>query len=190
LLRELPTEEVKMHVSLRREVVVLIGVCAALGCESGRDPRAGSPVADAGSARHAASPHLRALTGVSHLPVPVDFQALNAAVSRHYPAELAAHRVAGDVLVDVTVDEHGQVQNVSVATPRPSSQGNVHRAVIVEHVPGTNSTIERELTPRYDPRFGPAAVAALRETPFLPALRDGRAVPYTLRMTLHFDPPA
>ena len=172
-------------------LVVLTAAGFAFGCERGRDTRAGSPVADdAGAARHAASPHLRALTGVSHLPVPRDLDALNAAVRRHYPADLLTQRVGGDVLVDVAVDAEGLVQNVAVATPRAARPGDVHRAVVLEPVPGTNSTIERELTPRYDARFGPAAAAALRETRFLPALRDGRAVPYTLRMTLHFDPAA
>jgi outer membrane biosynthesis protein TonB len=126
---------------------------------------------------------------ISHMPRPADGSAFQAAMIRHYPADLLAHRVTGDVLLDVSLDEHGVVRHVAVATPPRTSAGKVHRALLVDRVPGANSTTTREYDPTYDPRFAPAALAAMRETRFLPALRGGRPVPFTFRMSLRFSPP-
>jgi hypothetical protein len=61
--------------------------------------------------------------------------------------------------------------------------------VVLQKVPGTRQVVERELNATYDPAFGPAAQAALKEVRFLPAIRHGAPVPYTMRMTVEFTDP-
>jgi hypothetical protein len=137
--------------------------------------------------RRIASPKLQELTGLTHLPLPADDALLGASLRRHYPRDLITQRIRASVLVDVRLDERGIVQDVRAVSPvsLPNS-ADEHRMVVRERVNG--QVVEREVTPTYDFRFGPAAEAALREVRFLPALRDGRAVPHTLRMTVEFSP--
>lgn len=169
---------------------LLLVVVATTACTSDRGTAEQTPVAaDPAAIRQPAPAHLRALTGMSHMPVPADRDAFRASVLRHYPQDLLRDGVSGDVLLDVSLDEHGAVRDVAPASPPRAMPGDVHRAVLIDHGPGTNSTTERELVTSYDPRFTDAAIAAVRETRFLPALRAGQPVPYTVRMTLRFSPP-
>lgn len=162
------------------------------GCGDGAaEEERASPLSASKSAvrdRRIASAPLQELTGLSHLPSPADDAAIGASLRRHYPRDLLAQRIRGSVLVDIRLDDRGIVQDVH-AVPRPSlpSPADEPRMVVRERVNG--QIVEREVMLKYDPRFNPAAEAALRNVRVLPALRDGRAVPFTLRMTVEFSPP-
>jgi outer membrane biosynthesis protein TonB len=134
-------------------------------------------------AEHRMTPEqVRQMTGVDRLPQVVDQSAFRTRINRAYPAELRAQRVAGSALVDVLVDEAGRVAS---ATPvnRPAGMRAV---LILEEEDGS----QRHITPKDHPAFQAAAVSALRDIAFSPAMRDGQPVPFTLRMTVTFDPPA
>lgn len=162
------------------------------GCGDGAaEAERASPLSASKSAAHdrrVASAQLQELTGLSHLPSPADEGAIGASLRRHYPRDLLAQRVRGSVLVDIRLDDRGIVQDVQAvqraSLPNPADEA---RMVVRERVNG--EVVEREVSLNYDSRFGPAAEAALRNVRFLPALRDGRAVPFTLRMTVEFSPP-
>ena len=131
---------------------------------------------------------LRQLTGVSELPRPLDRQAFLRAVARYYPAELRSHGERALVLVDASIDASGVVTNVEVVQP---PAGDVqHRAVILsrDSVTGNETRRARASGGAYHPAFGPAAQAALREMRFTPAMRDGTAVPFRMRMSVEFTP--
>jgi outer membrane biosynthesis protein TonB len=124
---------------------------------------------------------IRRTTGVDRLPQVVDKAAFAASLQRHYPTDLRAERASGSALVDVLVDEAGRVASVT-AIDRPAGMRSV---LILEEKDGS----QRRLIPNDNPAFQTAAAAALREVRFSPAVRDGLAVPYTMRMTVSFDPP-
>jgi outer membrane biosynthesis protein TonB len=131
---------------------------------------------------------LRQMADVSELPRPVDKAALLRAVARHYPAELRSRAERALVLVDASIDATGEVTNVEVVQP---PAGDVHhRAVIVSRDPATGHETQRTLAGggAYDPAFGAAAQAAVREVRFTPAMRDGVAVPFRMRMSVEFTP--
>ena len=135
------------------------------------------------------SAEILAHAGLSAFPTPADPAALHRSMREHYPAELLDEGRRGSVLVDLALDEQGVVRGVEVVTP-PEPDARV-KAVLVEPDPRTGGTRERVVQPRYDAAFGPAARAALKDARFTPALgRDGKPVPYTLRMTVEFAPPA
>lgn len=162
---------------------LLLGTLTACTGDSGEQARA-TPIQPSPEAagRRAASPEMRSRTGLSHLPAPTDERALAASLKRHYPASLREQRVAGSALVDVHVSSSGRVEAVDVV-PRPSAADHpTHRAVLRD----PDGTTVLELADR--PEFGAAAQAALRETRFQPALKDGKPVPYTVRMTVEFNP--
>jgi hypothetical protein len=166
----------------------LCAVLAAAGAGCGADERVG---VSAAAERRPVSEQLAKYTGLSHLPVEEDRAAFNASIRRHYPAEMLRAGRGGDVLVDVRMDESGRVLDVDVVEERRTTVGSAdeHRIVVVDKAPGSNTEVQREVRLNYDPdTFGPAAEAALREVRFRPALRDGKPVPYTLRMTVRFDP--
>jgi outer membrane biosynthesis protein TonB len=123
---------------------------------------------------------LRRTAGVDRLPAFADTDALRGAMRRHHPPALREAGIGGSVLADVDIDAHGTVQSVAIV-PRPAG---VRASMVLQAADGT----ERIVHPADDPAFGPAAEAALREMRFIPALRDGRPVPFTLRMTIRFDP--
>jgi outer membrane biosynthesis protein TonB len=131
---------------------------------------------------------LREMTGVSALPRPVDKTAMLEAVKRHYPVELRGRAERALVLVDASIDANGTITDVEVVQ---APAGDVHhRAVVVTRDPVTGSETQRTLSGggAYDPAFGPAAQAAVREVRFTPALRDGQAVPFRMRMSVEFTP--
>ena len=131
---------------------------------------------------------LRAMTGVSELPRPADRAALLRAIARHYPAELRSRAERALILVDASIDSTGEVTNVEVVQP---PAGDVHhRAIILSRDPATGKGTQRTLAGGgpYDPAFGPAAQAAVREVRFTPAMRDGTAVPFRMRMSVEFTP--
>ena len=135
------------------------------------------------SGRRPLPPGLRSHTGLSHLPEPASRAEFNASLKRHYPARFRAQRVSGTTLVDVHVDARGRVHAVEVIhRPSPSHQD---LTAVLRDEDGS-----RVLKVNDQPEFGAAAQAAIRETRFLPALRDGEPVPYKRRMTVQFDPPA
>lgn len=159
--------------------ILLAGACSEASPDDVRsDPLSPAPSA---AGRRALSPEMRAHTGLSHLPEAADTEAFTASLRRHYPAQLRARGVSGATLVDVYVNAEGRVLDVDVV-PRPAT--SAHRALLQDG--GTSRVMD--FTDR--PEFGPAAQAAIRETRFLPGLKDGKPVPYKLRMTVLFTPPA
>ncbi|MBD0318938.1 MAG: TonB family protein [Gemmatimonadetes bacterium] len=170
---------------MARGHLVLIGALLAGACSDA--PGAGSRDAPfdpspTTTARRAVSPEMRAHTGLSHLPEPSNTAELAALLKRHYPAQLRAQRIAGSALLDVHVDAEGRVVDVDVVK-RPGTAGHqTHRAVLEDRT-GTHVL---EINDR--PEFGAAAQAALRQTRFQPALRDGKPVAYKVRMTVQFAP--
>jgi outer membrane biosynthesis protein TonB len=125
---------------------------------------------------------LRQTTGVDRLPAPADRKAFMASIASHYPAVFRSAGIEGSALVDVAIDEGGSVYSVQIIQ-RPLAP----RTIMVLRKPdGT----ERRVTPRDDPAFGEAAAAALKGVKFEPAMRDGQPVPFTMRMTVNFDPSA
>ncbi len=128
---------------------------------------------------------LRAMAGVSQLPKPADKAAFLAAVNRHYPNKLRAAGRTGFVLLDVTIDETGGVQKVVVV---PTPPGPVHHAVLIRRDASGREVQEPMADGESDSEFGPPAEAALREVRFTPAVRDGVAVPFTMRMSIQFKP--
>lgn len=171
----------------------VVGAAALLmlstaGCEP---PGGSGAMAGGAPSRPAASELVSASTGLSHLPLPERPAALAASLRRHYPAALRESGRGASVLVDVRVDETGRVLDVGVVDNRDKVRNGGARMVLLDQVPGSNLRVEREAQVTYDPvRFGAAARAAVREVRFRPALRDGKAVPYTLRMTVTFTPPS
>lgn len=127
---------------------------------------------------NAPSRELRNHTGLSALPQIQDRAAFVASLKRHDPG------LSGTLLVDVTIDENGAVQKVAAA---PRDPANRARAVLVDRFPD-GKTVERPLVVRNNPALLPAAQKVMREVRFTPAERDGKPVPYTLRMTLGFQP--
>jgi hypothetical protein len=126
------------------------------------------------------SSELKARTGLSAVPQIRDRAQFMSMLKRHDPG------LGGTILIDVSVDENGVVQNVSAVPPQISSRA---RAVFIDRSP-TGRVVEHSLPIRNNPELLPAAQAALREVRFTPAERDGRAVPFKLRMTLGFDSPS
>lgn len=122
---------------------------------------------------------LRRMTGVDRLPVFADAEALRRSMARHHPQDLREAGIGGSVLADVRIGAQGGVESVTIV-PRPA---NLRAAMVLQEADGT----ERILHPTDDPALGPAAEAALMETRFTPALRDGVPVPFTLRMTVEFS---
>lgn len=172
--------------SLSRVLAILMIAAATSGCGTDRDAPAGAT--DAVALREAASDQASKASGLSHLPRPENFNALRRSLARNYPREFIGVRPSTSVLVDVMLDERGFVKDVAVVD-RPAQMPDVQVALI-DKVPGSNLEVVREYPTTYDASFGPAAVAALKEVRFHPALRDGRPVPFTLRMSVEFTSPA
>ena len=177
----------------RQTLAMAIGLLLLAGCrDADGGGRATLATGADGGVRRAASPMVQQAAGVTHLPLPIDEEAFNASLRRHYPAELRAQGRGGAVLADVRLDARGIVRGVEILTTRASTAAgeagdDEHRVVLLDERDGR--AIEREAQLAYDPAFAEAARAVLQEARFLPALRDGRAVPFTLRMTVSFDPP-
>ena len=125
---------------------------------------------------------VRQVTGVDRLPEVVDPAALRASISQSYPEALRSEAVSGSALVDVTIDPRGGVESVT-AISRP---GGIRSTMILENKDGTR----RKVSLNDHPAFQAAAESAIRGIRFTPATRDGQAVPYTLRRTVTFEPPA
>jgi hypothetical protein len=158
------------------------------GCGDGRSVPAGAD-AVALQGRPAASAAVQEMAGVSHLPVPVDFTDMRRSLARHYPRQFVGVRPRTSVLLDVRVDEKGFVREVAVVD-RPAGADEQVKVVVLDRVPGSNTRVAREVESTYDPSFGPAAQAAIKDVRFRPALRDGKPVPFTVRMTVEFTSPA
>lgn len=129
--------------------------------------------------------------GLSRIPHVKNPERSAAIQRRHYPPALLARGIGGSALVDVSLDERGAVRDVRpVAIPAETSGSDVrHRAAIRKRVPGSNRVVEREIDLNYDnAAFGAAARATVRDWQYEPAMRDGRPVPFTFRMTVSFTP--
>jgi outer membrane biosynthesis protein TonB len=173
-----------MHGRISRRFV-RVGLLSILcACSNDAGSTEGPPIVSSNrSTGHRMTPEqLRQMTGVDRLPVPVDRGALMASVASHYPPPMRSAGVGGSALVDVTIDEQGLVSAVELVQ-RPLGPRTI---MVLREANGT----ERRVAPHDDPAFGAAAQAALRPVRFTPAVRDGRPVPYTMRMTINFDPPA
>ncbi|HEV3049463.1 MAG TPA: hypothetical protein VGX50_04105 [Longimicrobium sp.] len=171
--------------SFPRVFTILTLAVAVSACENGRDASATGAAAVAASTP--ASEQARLASGLSHLPRPANLEAFNQSLARHYPRELIGVRPSSSVLVDVTINKNGFVENVAVVD-RPAAPTS--RAVLIDRQPGSNTEVTREAATVYDNRFGPAAVAAVKEARFHPARRDGEPVPFTIRMSVEFTSPA
>jgi outer membrane biosynthesis protein TonB len=156
----------------------LLGACG----DSGRGAQPTVPDRQLVEEHRMTPEQVRQLTGVDRLPEAIDKAAFKASIERHYPAELLPDGTSGSALVDVLVDAGGRVAS---ATPIDRPAG-MHAVMILEQKDGT----QRRITPNDHPAFQAAAASALREVRFSPAIRDGQPVPFTLRMTVTFDPPA
>jgi outer membrane biosynthesis protein TonB len=134
-------------------------------------------------AEHRMTPEqVRQMTGVDRLPHVLDQTAFAARIEGAYPAELRAEGVAGSALVDVLIDEGGRVASV-IPIDRPAG---MRALLILEGEDGS----QRRVTPEDHPAFQKAAASALRDVRFSPAIRDGQPVPFTMRMTVNFEPSA
>jgi hypothetical protein len=170
---------------LLRVSTVLALAAAASACGNERDASATGTVAVTASTP--ASEQARLASGLSHIPRPANLEAFNRSLARHYPREFIGVRPSSSVLVDVTINKKGFVENVAVVD-RPAV--TTSKAVLIDRVPGSNTEVIREAATVYDTRFGPAAVAAVKEARFHPARRDGQPVPFTIRMSVEFTSPA
>ncbi|HEX8453609.1 MAG TPA: energy transducer TonB [Longimicrobium sp.] len=168
------------HVKWLLCIILVAAACTEAHPGDARDTPLDPSPSTAG--RRALSPEVQAHTGLSHLPEPVDQAELAARLRKHYPGELRAQGVSGSALLDVHVDAQGNVGEVDIVSRPIGPEHPTHRAVLQEQ----GGTRVLELNDR--PEFGAAAQAALRETRFQPALKNGKAVPYKLRMTVQFDP--
>lgn len=168
---------------------MLAGALAACDARSGAG--GGEPVAIAGkSAPVPASRALQRATGLTQIPRPRDPGHLTELLDQHYPRPLRDAGRVGAVLLDVQVDETGMVRGAQPVTPPPLPAGSRIRAVAQVTDPRTGKMVEEELPNDYDMAFAPAAQKALLASRFTPAIRDGQAVPYTVRMTVRFGQPA
>jgi outer membrane biosynthesis protein TonB len=157
---------------------------AIVSCGSERQDRV--TAADAVRVRAPASEQARAASGLSHLPRPESSDAFGRSLAKHYPRELVGVRPSTSVLVDVSLDASGRVQDVAVVDPPAVTTSS---AALIEG--GSNGDVVRAMPATvYDPAFGPAAVAALKEVRFHPARRKGQAVPFTVRMSVEFTSPS
>jgi len=127
---------------------------------------------------------LRQIAGVDVLPRILNAPELAESMKRHYPAALRGQGRAGSVLVDVSIDEQGSVTDVT-ALPAPTLQAHGLKG----SRPDLASLPAEAATPSSTAQFGGAAKAALGTARFSPAQRDGKPVPFTLRMTVRFSDP-
>lgn len=164
-------------------VVAILPLALLAGC-SDADPGSQLTVSDRSvvSEHRMTADQVRQMTGVDRLPEVVDKAALRASINKSYPEALRSEAVSGSALVDVAIDPQGSVESVT-AIPRP---GGIRSTMILENKDGT----QRKVSLNDHPAFQAAAESAIKGVQFTPAMRDGQAVPYTLRMTVTFDPPA
>jgi len=149
---------------------------------SGRDDS--GPTQPPGAAVHQMTPAaLRHIAGVDALPRLLNAPELAESMKRHYPAALRGQGTAGSVRVDVSIDEQGQVSDITVL-PAPTLQAHG----LVGWRLDADSPLEAA-TPASTAQFGDAAKAALGTARFSPAQLDGKPVPFTLRMTVRFSDP-
>lgn len=168
--------------SIPRFLAAFILVAGLSSCGTGRD----APATAADAVGTPASEQAQAATGLSHLPRPQDPEIFRQSLARHYPKEHAGVRPSTSVLVDVSLDANGRVQNVAVVDPPPATTASV---ALIES--GGKGEVQRAMPATvYDPAFGPAAAAALKEVRFHPARKNGQPVPFTMRMSVEFTSPA
>lgn len=126
-------------------------------------------------------PRLCALAGVSRLPEPLNWDAVREAIARERAASPGAARLAGPVLLSLSIDAAGIVTEAAAVDP-PPHPGIEIRAVLVE-CDGRHTLLPD--APPAQPALRQVAVAAIRELRFRPAERDGAPVAFAeYRMTL------
>lgn len=125
---------------------------------------------------------LRELADVDVLPRLINPAELTESIRLNYPVELRKQGVRGVALVDVSVGDDGSVQQVSIATPPENVRS---RLVLGGRV---QDQTERSASSAHAAEFGTAAQSALQAARFSPAKRDGKDVPFTMRMTIAFNP--
>ena len=153
----------------RNSVAALLLVALA-ACGDARQP-----TADRRPVARATTVAVQQQSGLDQLPRLAEPSAFDAALLRHL-RNVPSAKQGKTVLVDVDVDARGQVADVR-GVERPAVTGS--RAVLVE-----DDGSSHELVIADDASYLPPVNAALRETRFRPAVRDGRPVPFTLRMTV------
>jgi hypothetical protein len=166
--------------------VLITNFTFATGCTSRDRLRDDSgPTQPPGTAIHQMTPAgLRQIAGVDVLPRLLNGSELAESMKRHYPASLRGRGTAGSVLVDISIDEHGNVTDVA---PQPPP-AMVARALKGSR-PDLASLPVEAATAASTAQFGGAARTALNTARFSPALLDGKPVPFTLRMTVRFSDP-
>lgn len=166
-----------------RLLAVLTLSAGITSCGSERQDRV--TAADAVRVRAPSSEQARAASGLSHLPRPESQEAFRRSLAKHYPNELAGVRPSTFVLLDVSLDANGRVQDVAVVDPPAVTMS---RVALVEG--GSNGDVVHAAPAAvYDAAFGPAAVAALKDVRFHPARRNGQPVAFTMRMSVEFTSP-
>jgi hypothetical protein len=161
-------------------------VFAVLGCDDRSPARVGDPPALPHSAGSSVPSRAAGVTKDDFAYPRPNLRTLAANLVASYPDDLRRAGRRGAVLVDVSVDESGGVRDIAVARPRPLPPGSQIRAIAHTVDSRTGRVVETDLPNDYDDTFGPAARDALRRTPFKPATLGGKAIPYTLRMTVRF----
>jgi hypothetical protein len=188
----LSSEEDTMRARTAKPLRVLLVVGGAMlmtsGCTSGGDRMNrddSGPTQPGGPAMHQlTAADLRQIAGVDVLPRLLNAPELAASMKRNYPANLRGTGTAGSVLVDVVIDDHGRVTGVSVL-PAPQTEARAIRSADLEHAGQPMEAASEASTAR----FGAAAAACLHAAQFSPARLDGKAVPFTMRMTVRFTDP-
>lgn len=126
---------------------------------------------------------LRRIAGVDQLPTVVDKTAFREKMSAYRSEALGNAKFAKSALVDVSIDAHGRVNSVAVVPRPPELESSPQPRAFLQEPDGSL----RPLNSVDDPAVGRAAQSILRDVRFNPAIRDGKAVAYTLRMTVSFS---
>jgi len=173
---------------VRRLTLIAGAVLIVSGCAGGRDQMArddAGPTQPGGPAMHRlTAADLRQIAGVDVLPRLLNAPELAASMKRNYPPNFRGTGAAGSVLVDVSIDERGTVTRVAVL-PAPQTEARAFRSTNPQQAGQPMEAASEASTAQ----FGGAAAASLHAAHFSPAQLDGKAVPFTLRMTVRFTDP-
>ena len=87
------------------------------------------------------------------------------------------------------IDFPNTLRRVSPKYPQAALAARVSGSVLVDYIlPVSGCVAEAYVSRRLDPALDVAAIAAVSEWRYAPAVRDGAAVPVQMTMTLTFGP--